>query len=348
MKRLYTTGKYSALYPSDIGYLVTPTICTPATTKVIIGCHGRGGNGFNTVGSYPMEAHCTALVRAGYALFGVDHARINSWGDPDAMRALDDAYTYVTSTLGFSTTKVGLDGWSMGGATALNWAKRNASKVACMWLWNPVTDLRWFRDASGAYTPAYSNGSATQGAYTSEINTTFGPSSAAVGAYTIAALGGAGITMTITTNTGMSFADGSNSGVAGLPQATINARAFTYTSKTDSTLIGCVATTGSTIAVTNGMAITSSYAAQSNGYRMRDELVAYKGIFDGGVKGLICQCSDDVTVAPAMNNDATQGFKALVNSTNLTLRSSAPTGGHTNSIATVPASEVVAFFRANH
>lgn len=342
-RRTYTVGAYSSTYPTDVGYLVQPVPMVPsATSSIVIGCHGHGATGFQ-FGQQPLEPHVTALAQAGISVLGIDHARINSWGDPDAMRALDDAYAYV-QTLGYTKAKVGLLGWSMGGATALNWAKRNPTKVGAAWLFNPVTDLRFFRDNSGAYTPAYSIGGATGGNYTSEINTTFASSSAAVGAYTIPALGQAGITMTITTGTGKSFADGHNSGVVGLPQATINAVAFTYTSKTDNTLVGCVSTTGSTIAVTNGMAITSSYAAQSNGYRVRDEPAAWRGI---GVKIKVCQASDDTVVAPAMNTDATLGFVSLVNDPNVTLRSPAPTGGHTNSIAAVPVSEVASFFAAN-
>lgn len=341
--RKYSVGAYSALYPTDVGYLVRPSVVT-AATKVVLYCHGRGDSGYQA-GKAPIEAHVTALVNAGFAVFGVDHARINSWGDPDAMRALDDAYTYVTTVLGFTSTKVSVLAWSMGGLTALNWIKRNAAKVSCAWLWNPATDLRYFRDASGAYTPAYGSlNGAPQGTYTVEVNATYASSSAAVGAYTIPAVGGAGITMTITAGTGKSFADGSNNGVVGKPQATINGVAFTYTSKTDSTLVGCVSTTAGTIAVTNGMAITSSYAAQSNGYRVQDEVAQWAA---NGVVTRICQASDDTTVPPGQNIDVTNGFAARVNSANVTLRSPNPTGDHVNSIASVPTSEVVSFFQTN-
>lgn len=341
--RKYAVGQYSTLYATDVSYLVRQTITTSAS-KVIVFCHGANGSGYQA-GIYPIEAHVTALRDAGFVVLGVDHARINSYADPDACRAMDDVYTYVTSTLGYSSTKIGLMGWSMGGGTALNWLKRQPSKVACAWLWNPMTDLRYFRDASGSYTPAYGNlNGATQGGRTTEINAVYAATSNAVGAYTIPASGGAGITMTITTNTGKSFADGHNQGVVGKPEATVNAVAFTYTGKTDSTLIGCVSTTGSSISVTNGAAITSSYAKQSNGYRLYDEPASWRSL---GIPIKVVQASDDTTVPPGQNLDATNGWVAQVADANVTLRTPTPTGGHVDAIATVPPSEVVAFFTAN-
>ncbi len=233
-----------------------------SSDKVIIGAHGHNGTAFQ-YGMAPLEPHVTALVNAGYVFVGADHAKVNAWGDPGAMRALDDLYTWITTTLGYSRVKIGGMGWSMGGSTILNHVKRNASHYSGAWLWNPVTDLRYFRDNSGAYTPAYSNlNSAPQGTYTSEINTTYASSTTAVGSTTIPALGGGTVTLPIATNTGKEFADGHNNATAGKPEATVNSVAFTYTGKTDSSLTGCTSTTGSSISVTNAMAVTSSYAKQ--------------------------------------------------------------------------------------
>lgn len=343
--RSYRTGAYSpTAYPTDVSYLVKPSVTT-AANKVVVFCHGRSGSAFQA-GVAPVEPHVTALVAAGFVVLGVDHARINSWGDPDSARALDDAYTYARTTLGFTATKVALMGWSMGGTTALNWIKRNASKVSCAWVWNPATDLRYFRDASGVYTPAYTplNG-APQGNHTSEINTTYAPSTTANGAATIPASGGSPVTVNVAAGGGKSFADGHNSGVVGLPRATVNAVEFTYTGKTDNSLTGCVSTTGSSISVANAAAITGTYATQSNGYRIQDEPAAWAGI---GVKIKVVQASDDATVPPGQNLDATNGWVARVNHADVTLRSPNPTGGHVNAIAAVPASEVVSFFQTNH
>lgn len=343
--RKHTVGRYSSLYPNDMAMLTTPPGWIPSSTsRIIIGCHGRGGTA-TQYSDPPIEQHVLGLVNAGYAVLGVDHARINSWGDPDAMRALDDAYTYATTTLGVTNTKVGFMGWSMGGGTALNWIKRNPAKVSCAWLWNPLTDLRFFRDAAGAYTPAYPLGGATtQGTFTTEINAVYASTNTVATTQTIPASGGAGVTLAMNAfSVGNVFADGHNNAVVGKPQATVNGTAFTYTGKTDTSLTGCVSTTASTITATAGLAVTSSYATQSNGYRIQDEVAQWAA---NGVTIKICQASDDTTVPPGQNTDVTNGFVARVNSSNVTART-APTGGHINSILNVPASEVVAFYTAN-
>lgn len=348
--RRYTVAEYSpTLYPTDIGYWVLPHKVS-ATTKPLIITHGRTGTGYGAGVGATIEPYVTALVVAGFACLAIDHARINSWGDPDAMRAMIEASDRITAK-GFTSAKLGIFGASMGGATALNFAKRYPSRTACMWLHNAVTDTRFFRDASGSYTPTYSTSpaSATQGIWgptgTNEIDGTFAPSTAATAGATIPALGGTGVTVSITTNSGKSFNDGHNQGVVGKPQATVAGVAFTYTSKTDSSLVGCISTTASPITVASSAAITTTYAQQSPGYIPWNEAASWAGL---GVKTVIAQASDDTTVPPAMNaNDAT-GFVGKVNHADVTLRSPSPTGGHLMGVASIPASEVVSFFTTYH
>jgi alpha-beta hydrolase superfamily lysophospholipase len=343
--RKYDTGRYSPVnYATDGSYLMTPSDwVVSASSRAIIGCHGRS-NDATMVGKPPLDQYSVALLNAGYVIFGIDHARINSWGDPDAMRALDDAYTFITTTLGITNTKVGLTGASMGGSTSLNWIKRNTSKVACAWLWNPVTDLNFFQSA-GYVAPYGSLNGVAPGAYAGEINTTYQPSTTAVGTATIPAVGGTPVTVNVAN--AKSFADGHNNANVGKPQAIVATVAFTYTGKTDTSLTGCVSTTGAPIAVTNGAAVTTTaYTTQSNGYRVQDEPTQWA---NNGVPVMIYQASDDTTVPPGQNTDGTQGFVARVGAANVTLRSPLPTGGHVNSISQsqVPLSEVVSFFKTN-
>jgi hypothetical protein len=348
-RRYLPLGAYSARYTTDIGWLATPKdFVASSASRCIIGGHGRGGNGFS-YGQYPLLGHVNALVDAGYVVFGVDHARINSWGDPDSARAIDDAYTYVTSTLGISNTKIGLMGWSMGGTTVINWAKRNVAKTACVWAWNPATDLRWFAEASGSYTPTYSSSPATgQGEATraSELTGAYAVSTTASGAYTIpASTDPTGITITHAALTiGNYFADGNNSANVGKPLATVNGVAFTYESRTGTTLVGCRSTTGSTISVTNGMAITATYAQQSAAYQPWNEAAYIGGL---GLPIKIAQASDDTTVPPGMNGSGATGFVGRAANANVTLRTM--TGGHTGGVApaNVPASEVVSFYQTH-
>jgi pimeloyl-ACP methyl ester carboxylesterase len=347
--RLYTVGAYSSLYTSDIGYLVYPNGATKSTTKVIVYFHGRGGSGYSLSTSM-IEPHVRALNDAGYAVFGLDHARINSWGDPDAMRATYEAVNTYLPGLGFSTASIGAFGNSMGGLTGLNFIARYPSQVKCGFFFNPATDTRFFNEGSGSYTPTYGVSTSTsQGIWgasgTNEIPTTFGPSTNAVGTATIPASGGSGVTVTVTTNTAKSFADALTfGGLVALPRATASGVAFTYTGKTDSTLTGCVSTTASPISITNGLAITTAYATQSPGYIPWNTPSLWAGT---GAKVRIVQASDDDVVEPNMNIHGTNGFVARVGHADVTLRSPNPTGGHLTSMTNFPTSEVVAFFQAN-
>jgi acetyl esterase/lipase len=344
MFRKYTTGAYSSFYTLDVGYMVTPKVYDPATVKCIIGCHGHGGTGFQ-YGVGPLNIHTDALAAAGYIVFGIDHARINSYGDPDAMGAITDAYFYLMGQLGQAgNTKVGLMGWSMGGLTALNWTKKNPTYAAATWVFNPATDLRFLHDSNAVYPPTYSLGgaSATQGSaiYSPEIDTAFATSTTASAAYTIPALGGAGITITTPTNGTRSFNDGL---VAG-NYATTGGVNFTYTGKTANTLINCISTTASTIAVASGQAITAAYAGQRFGHSPYDDYASYRSL-PGRI--MVAQANDDTTVPPMMNLDPTNGFVGKVADARVTSYSANLTGGHTLGVSNVPPIDVVNFYKAN-
>jgi pimeloyl-ACP methyl ester carboxylesterase len=285
--------------------------------------------------------HTPTLVDGnGFVVLGVDHSAINAWGAPNAMRALDDAYSYLVNTFKMPTAKIGIQAWSMGGLTALNWALRNPAKVAGLWAWNPATDLQFWQNAG--YSPTYSAGGITAGAYASEVNGDYAPSTTHSTTGTINAAGGAGITMVIAN--GKPFSDATTLGGSALPQATVNSATFTYTSKDDTHLYGCVATGVTPIVITSGQTVTGVYGTQSPGYSPWQNASAFSvgNGFTFPIK--IVQATDDTTVPPAMNNDATHGFIARTGNANITARSPAVTGGHSGAISNVPSTEVVAFF----
>jgi hypothetical protein len=282
----------------------------------------------------------------------LDHAKINSWADADTVSAFEDADAKLTSIGYTHEPRWGL-GWSMGVPTLMSFGIRNPSKMGAIWGFNGATDQQYFNDT--AYTPPYSYAGLTnKGAFgpvaqggTDEIPQTFQPTSAATGAVTIPAVGGAGVTVPITAGTGKSFADGNTfGGVVALPRATVNGVAFTYTGKTDNSLTGCVSTTAGTITVANGNAITTAWATQMPAY-VPFNLAAYYGTL--GIKTRLVQASDDTTVPPAMNANDANGFVGRANSANVTLRSPSPTGGHSFGIDTaqIPTSEFVNWLVAN-
>lgn len=123
----------------------------------IIALHGRGANGLTWSPGWSGGDHVAELAND-FIILSPDAGGTLTWGNNTAMSAIDAAYTYLRGTLGANgSTKIGLMGWSMGGLNALNWLKRNPEKVACTWLWSPMTNL----------------GAAQAGAYTAEINTAY-------------------------------------------------------------------------------------------------------------------------------------------------------------------------------
>lgn len=88
----------------------------------------------------------------GYPVVSDDFGGFQTWGNDTAIAAADDAYDYLTGTLGALSgdDSVILYGISMGGCTALNWAVRNLSKVKAIVLIVPVVDLQDIHDNNRA------------------------------------------------------------------------------------------------------------------------------------------------------------------------------------------------------
>lgn len=341
---------YSASYASDTSYLAYPKDYRQGqgTRHVIVGCHGHGGYSYQYAPASAAQPgyHTPYLVdTSGYVMMGVDHSTIDSWGDGGTMVALDELYTWLTGTLGMPTTKIAFQGWSMGGLAALNWIMRNPTKVAGAWLWAPATDMRYYRDGSGAYTPTYSVGAAgaLQGTYNAELGTVYGASTTAVGTATIPASGGAGVTVTVAN--AKEFSDSLIFGGSSTAQATASGVAFTYTGKTTTTLTGCVSTTAGTIAITNGLAITSVYATQSTQYNPWSQAAGFTtgAGFTFPIK--IAHATNDDTVPADMSNHASTGFAARTGNANITLRTpQITTGNHSGVINQVTSAELAAFY----
>jgi hypothetical protein len=181
----------------------------------------------------------------------------------------------------------------------------------------------------------------TQGSYQAQIDTVYGFSTTATGAQTIPASGGAGVTVSVTS--AKEFADANVLGGGSLPQATFGGVAFTYTGKTATSLTGCVSTTGSTISVTNGGTVSSTYAQQSGGYNPWARASGFSVANGFTFPIRIVQATDDTTVPQAMNLDATNGFIARTGNANITSYG-AITGGHSTAISNVSRTYVRAFF----
>lgn len=332
------TGWYSTNYATDMATLSRPRgAWNPGTTRWILGCHGHGGDSTQYTPVQPVGPVTKHLNDdGGYTMLSVDHARINSWGDSDSLRAMDDAYAFMVAQGMPNGAKIGVMAWSMGGLTSLNWTKRNAAKIAGVWLWNPCTDSRFYHDTNATYPPAYPTSAIAQATYTAEIDTAFTGSTTASGAVTMPISTGAPITVNVANAKG--FSDSYRYSVLGKAIATTGTNTFTYTGKTDTALTGCLGT-GASFSIANAATITQSYAQVRALHNPHEDAAGWRGLFP--IK--VSQASDDATVPPGMNNDATNGWVAKVADAAVTLRSPAPTGGH-NALQAVPASEVIAFY----
>lgn len=134
---------YSASLPNDAFYLASRK--GAKKDKAIIALHGAGNVAASTWLPYHNQNFAGCLTNlfgthTDYGFLAIDDAGAQTWGDDAAMGRIDDALTFLTSQ-GYNASKVGLVGWSMGGINALNWIKRNPSKVACACLFAPLVDL---------------------------------------------------------------------------------------------------------------------------------------------------------------------------------------------------------------
>lgn len=116
----------------------------PGSVPGVIYCHGAGQLGAdptNSVlgGQYPLYN----ALREKFCLTSGDFGG-NSWGNPSAVGNVDSMKTWMQSTMGVKSGKVALVGISMGTLTALNYAKANPSKVACVVSVLPAVNLNDF------------------------------------------------------------------------------------------------------------------------------------------------------------------------------------------------------------
>lgn len=81
-----------------------------------------------------------AVAAAGWPVLGV-YAGGDKWGNATGLARVSDAKTYLQGTIGAKAGTVALIGGSMGGLTALNWAKANLASVSCVVGLVPVSDV---------------------------------------------------------------------------------------------------------------------------------------------------------------------------------------------------------------
>jgi pimeloyl-ACP methyl ester carboxylesterase len=113
----------------------------------IVYAHGFGGSSGSEAYKNIAQAadDLRPLAGLGHPVAVPDLSGVSTWGNDDSWDALDDTVVWMGTNLGTRTDKVGLVGESMGALTVLNWAWRNPTKPAAIWLRVPVVNLAAFK-----------------------------------------------------------------------------------------------------------------------------------------------------------------------------------------------------------
>ena len=139
IRAVYSTG-----YTGSEASVVMHGRQSPGGTPVIF-CHGLlvgAQQSFNTEGEVQRQLADRYEVTSA----GADLGGLSSWGNDACVAAVTALITYMGANYGTKTNQVALYGTSMGGATALNWAMRNPTKVVALALSNPVVALQGIHD----------------------------------------------------------------------------------------------------------------------------------------------------------------------------------------------------------
>lgn len=145
-----------------------------AGLRKAIFCFGHGGDSRQIMqssgfGGGLMGYHATYLADKGYAVAAIDYGG-SSFLNPEAMGLLVALDDYLNSIGGVG--KTALFAHSMGGGNALRFAQENPTRISCIYLNSPLTDLDYFHNIS-TYTAeidaAYNNKYTTDGSPRSPI-----------------------------------------------------------------------------------------------------------------------------------------------------------------------------------
>lgn len=117
--------------------------------RAAVWAHYRGGLPTDVWLGDTYRVHGQALNALGLPLISGAFGGPTHWGTDTAQARVDEAVGILGSAeFAAKTDKVVLLGISMGALLALNWARANPAKVACLALMYPVTDLAYMHDTA--------------------------------------------------------------------------------------------------------------------------------------------------------------------------------------------------------
>jgi pimeloyl-ACP methyl ester carboxylesterase len=132
------------------------------TKRGVLYCPSHGNDATQAIAAHYVDDVLNAVAEAGFPVLSCDlGAGGTSWGNDTAISRFTSAKNYLQGTCGAKAGAVLVYGFSMGGLTALNWARQHPDKVAAAAFACPAVDLADIHDNN-------------RGGYAAEIETAYG------------------------------------------------------------------------------------------------------------------------------------------------------------------------------
>lgn len=141
--RAYSTRRVGAYVASETHVEFKSSLRDITGMVPIIYAHGLLGTA-NDMRKAPTSQRLLAIAERAGPVFAADLGGGVTWANDTVVASggrIDQLITYA-GTLGCRTDKVIIGGESMGSLAALNWAWRNVTKVAAVWVRAPITRMQ--------------------------------------------------------------------------------------------------------------------------------------------------------------------------------------------------------------
>ena len=141
--RAYTTRRIGSYVAAETHIEFKSSLQDVTRQVPIIYCHGLLGTA-NDMRKTSTAIRLLAIAERAGPVFAGDIGGLVTWGNDTVVAAggrIDQLVTFA-GTLGCRTDKVFVGGESMGSVAALNWAWRNPTKVAGIWVRAPITRMQ--------------------------------------------------------------------------------------------------------------------------------------------------------------------------------------------------------------
>ena len=141
MTTSWSSMGFGAVVAGEGEVTILPKYPTPTGTSMgVLYCHGAGGPARQAL-EPAFAPVLNALASAGHPVLSCDLGGLATWGNDVVLARMGTAKAYLHATLGARPGKILLVGASMGGLSALVWAKNNPTLTAGVIGIVPVSDV---------------------------------------------------------------------------------------------------------------------------------------------------------------------------------------------------------------